>query len=256
MGRTHFWLDDEEWARIEPYLPRGRRGAHRVDDRRVISGIIHMLKIGARWRDCPRDYGPYTTVYNRFNRWSRQGVWTGIFYALTGSSGMVGTMAMDSTHIKAHRSAAGAKGGISHHAIGRSRGGRTTKIHALTDDLGRPLAFLYARQAHDLVGAASSVGDNSPTPPTDRRSRLRRQQPADLVEGARIKAVIPPNPTRKHPHAYDPDAYKGRNLIERMFCRLKDFRRIATRYDKRADTFLSPSCWPLLSHGGSIESQP
>jgi transposase len=52
-------------------------------------------------------------------------------------------------------------------------------------------------------------------------------------------AVIPPNPTRKHPHAYDPVAYRRRNLIERMFCRLKDFRRVATRYDKRADTFLS-----------------
>ena len=54
-----------------------------------------------------------------------------------------------------------------------------------------------------------------------------------------IEAVIPPNPTRKHPHRYDKIAYKGRNVIERMFCRLKDFRRLATRYDKRADTFLS-----------------
>jgi transposase len=72
-----------------------------------------MLRSGARWRDCPPEYGPYTTIYNRFNRWSRQGVWTDIFYALTGSTGMVGTMAIDSTHIKAHRSAGGAKGGPS-----------------------------------------------------------------------------------------------------------------------------------------------
>ncbi|TQV79518.1 transposase, partial [Denitrobaculum tricleocarpae] len=56
MGRKLFYLSDEEWSRIEPYLPRGRRGAHRVDDRRVISGIVHMLKIGARWRDCPPEY--------------------------------------------------------------------------------------------------------------------------------------------------------------------------------------------------------
>ena len=69
MARDLFWLSDDEWSRIEPYLPRGRRGARRVDDRRVISGIIHMLKTGARWRDCPPDYGPYTTIYNRFNRW-------------------------------------------------------------------------------------------------------------------------------------------------------------------------------------------
>ena len=97
----------------EPLLPRGRKGAHRVDDRRVISGIMHILKSGSRWRDCPEVYGPYTTVYNRFNRWSRQGIWTGIFYALTGSTGMYGSVSVDSTYIKAHRSAAGAKGGPS-----------------------------------------------------------------------------------------------------------------------------------------------
>jgi transposase len=61
----------------------------------------------------------------------------------------------------------------------------------------------------------------------------------DVLAERRIKAVIPPNPTRKHPHRYDAKAYKARNLIERMFCRLKDFRRIATRDDKRADIFLS-----------------
>ena len=107
------WLSDAEWARIEPLLPRGRKGAHRVDDRRVISGIVHMLKSGARWRDCPPEYGPYTTIYNRFNRWSRQGIWLGMFEALTGHSSIWGAVAIDATHIKAHRSAGGAKGGLS-----------------------------------------------------------------------------------------------------------------------------------------------
>src|SRR3979490_1999800 len=87
MAKQLYWMSDAEWCKIEPLLPRGRRGAHRVDDRRVISGIMHMLHSGARWRDCPEVDGPYTTVYNRFNRWSRQGG-TAIFYALTGSSGM------------------------------------------------------------------------------------------------------------------------------------------------------------------------
>ena len=108
-----YWLNDAEWARIEPLLPRGRRGAHRVDDRRVISGIVHMLRSGARWRDCPPEYGPYTTIYNRFNRWSRQGIWHAMFEALIGHSGLYGTVAIDATHIKAHRSAAGGKGGPS-----------------------------------------------------------------------------------------------------------------------------------------------
>src|ERR1044072_9367274 len=71
MKQQLYWLSAQEWKRIEPLLPRGRRGAHRVDDRRVISGVMHMLHSGARWRDCPAAYGPYTTVYDRFNRWSQ-----------------------------------------------------------------------------------------------------------------------------------------------------------------------------------------
>jgi transposase len=113
MGRALYWLSDGEWSRLEPLMPRGRRGAHRIDDRRVVSGIVYMLRSGARWRDCPAAYGPYTTVYNRFNRWSRQGIWFGMFEALTGSTGITATVSIDSTHIKAHRSAAGAKGGRS-----------------------------------------------------------------------------------------------------------------------------------------------
>lgn len=108
-----YWLSELEWSRIEPLLPHGRRGARRMDDRRVISGIVHMLRSGARWRDCPAAYGPYTTIYNRFNRWSRQDIWFAIFEALTGRTGLVGGAAIDSTHIKFHRSAGGAKGGRS-----------------------------------------------------------------------------------------------------------------------------------------------
>src|SRR5580692_9836139 len=113
MAKQVQWLSDVEWARLEPLLPRGRKGARRVDDRRVVSGILHMLRSGARWRDCPSEYGPYTTIYNRFNRWSRQGIWLSMFEAVTGSTSVIGTVAIDATHVKAHRSAAGAKGGPS-----------------------------------------------------------------------------------------------------------------------------------------------
>ena len=116
-------LTDFEWGVIEPLLTTKPRGVPRVDDRRVLNGIFWVLRSGSPWRDLPERYGPYTTVYNRFNRWSRQGIWTDIFYALTGSTGQIGTMSIDSTHIKAHRSAAGAKGGTSSrrsaaHAVG------------------------------------------------------------------------------------------------------------------------------------------
>jgi transposase len=69
------WLNDEQWERIEPDLPTDVRGVERTDDRRVISGIVHVLKSGCRWRDCPPEYGPPTTIYNQFVRWARRGIW-------------------------------------------------------------------------------------------------------------------------------------------------------------------------------------
>ena len=78
---NEFWLNDRQWSAIEALLPRNQPGARRVDDRRVISGIVHVLKVGCRWEDCPALYGPSTTVYNRFNRWSRRGLWQRLFEA-------------------------------------------------------------------------------------------------------------------------------------------------------------------------------
>ena len=106
MRRNLFWLSDDQWRRIEPYLPTDIRGKNRVDDRRVISGILHVLKSGCRWCDCPPEYGPPTTIYNRFVRWSRQGVFARIFAALSGQSGVPEELMIDSTHLKAHRTAA------------------------------------------------------------------------------------------------------------------------------------------------------
>ena len=77
-----FWLSDEQWRQIEPYLPTDVRGKERVDDRRVISGILHVIKSGCRWSDCPPEYGPPTTIYNRFVRWAERGVWERLFREL------------------------------------------------------------------------------------------------------------------------------------------------------------------------------
>ncbi len=107
-----FWLDDRQWVVIAPLLPTNQPGAHRKDDRRIISGIIHVLKVGCRWQDCPAVYGPPTTIYNRFHRWARRGIWRQLFTALvTVDPG--GIQMIDSTIAKAHRSAAGGKGGPS-----------------------------------------------------------------------------------------------------------------------------------------------
>jgi len=104
-----FDLSDEEWALLEPLLPKNRKSA-RVDDRRLLNAIFYVLRTGMPWRDLPERYGPYTTAYNRFNRWSRQGIWKRIFDEL-GSKSRDSLYLIDSTIVKAHRSASGAKGG-------------------------------------------------------------------------------------------------------------------------------------------------
>ena len=106
-----FWLSDEAWAAIEPHLPNNQPGARRVDDRHVISGILHVLKVGCRWCDCPAGYGASPTVYNRFNRWSHRGFWLKLLDALVDTGAVTRSTAIDSTYIKAQRAASGAKGG-------------------------------------------------------------------------------------------------------------------------------------------------
>ena len=100
-----FWLSEHQLAKVSPYFPLPH-GVPRVDDRRVISGIIFVIRNGLRWRDAPQDYGPHKTLYNRFIRWSRLGVFDRIFSQLTAEADPSETLMIDATHLKAHRTAA------------------------------------------------------------------------------------------------------------------------------------------------------
>jgi putative transposase len=116
-----FWLTDRQLGRIEPYFPLSH-GVPRVDDRRVLSGIIHVIRNGLRWRDAPAAYGPHKTLYNRFIRWSRLGVFNRIFEGLAGNAGEPDRLMIDATHLKAHRTAASLlKKGLFHAASGAPR---------------------------------------------------------------------------------------------------------------------------------------
>ncbi len=111
MNRDHFWLTDDQFARIEPHLPKDTRGKPRVDDRRVISGIVQVLKSGGRWVDAPAVYGPRKTLYNRCVRWAVKGVRVQLFHSLAQAGGPPAQVLIDSSAVKAHRSASGGKGG-------------------------------------------------------------------------------------------------------------------------------------------------
>jgi transposase len=111
MRTNLFWFNDQQWAKIEPLVPKSRPGRKPQNNRRVLSGIMHVVRSGCRWQDCPPEYGPPTTIYNRFNRWSKRGVWQKIFESVADAPEPIDEVALDSTHVKAHRCAAGGKGG-------------------------------------------------------------------------------------------------------------------------------------------------
>jgi len=234
-----FWLSDEAWAAIEPHLPMNQPGARRVDDRRVISGILHVLKVGCRWCDCPAEWSfddglqpvqPLVAAGLLAQAARRAGgCWRG------------DEERRDRQHL--HQGAACGvrrKRGRSTQAIGRSRGGWTTKVHALTDVIGRPYALMLT---------AGNVSDMKAAPALlERAGRMRylladKGYDADRLRRSLREAgavpVIPGRRNRKRTIRYDQQRYRGRHLIENAFCRLKDFRRIATRYDKLATNFLS-----------------
>ena len=132
-------LSEAQMRRIEPYFPLSH-GVPRVDDRRIVSGIIFVIRNGLRWRDAPAEYGPPKTIYNRFIRWSRLGVFNKIFGALAAKGGKPDQLMIDATHLKAHRTPASLlKKGDVPRRIGRTKGGLNSKLHAVCDGHGRPL---------------------------------------------------------------------------------------------------------------------
>jgi transposase len=134
-------------------LPNKSRGIPRVDDRRVINGILWVLRSGAPWRDLPKSFGPYTTCYNRFVRWRRAGVWGQIMNEVSVSHDKSVQM-IDTSIVRVHQHGA-CIAGNKRQFMGRSRGGLTSKIHALVDTKGLPVRLaLTSGEAHDNQMAA------------------------------------------------------------------------------------------------------
>ena len=174
MEDQHFWLSDSQFESLKPLLPNKVRGVPRADDRKVISGIIHVIRNGCRWRDAPGVYGPHKTLDNRFVRWSRAGVFEAIFKSLAEGGGKEG-----SRHDRQHSSESPSDFGQSAkkrglcRLIGRTRGGLTSRLHAVCDGDGRPLQLLLtAGQVSDHKGAAAVLADLSPASHLNSRQRL------------------------------------------------------------------------------------
>ena len=233
-------MRDFEWDFIEKLLPYNSRGVKRVDDRRVINGILYALRTGIPWRDMPEQYGPWSTIYNRFNRWSKAGIWDKIFEAIVDSHN-VDTVMVDSTSIRAHPSAAKLKKTDKRRCLGRSRGGLGTKIHASNNQNGLPLKLeLTPGQAHDAPPCETLLTGLQPGQWVLADKAYDVDWIRNMIWEQGAIDVIPSKSNRKIPKEFDKVMYRQRNKIERFFGRLKaSFRRIATRYEQTSANFLA-----------------
>ena len=233
-------MRDFEWDFIKKLLPNKSRGVKRVDDRRVISGILYALRTGIPWRDMPEQYGPWSTIYNRFNRWSKAGIWDKIFEAIVDSHN-VDTVMVDSTSIRAHPSAAKLKKTDKRRCLGRSRGGLGTKIHASNNQDGLPLKLeLTPGQANDAPPCGTLLTGLQPGQWVLADKAYDVNWIRNMIWEQGAIDVIPSKSNRKIPKEFDKVMYRQRNKIERFFGRLKaSFRRIATRYEQTSANFLA-----------------
>ncbi|WP_227003212.1 IS5 family transposase [Kozakia baliensis] len=233
-------LSRDQMKVLQPMLPRAR-GLRRVDDRRVISGIIYVIRHGLQWKDAPIGFGPHKTLYNRFIRWSERGIFGKILATLVAQAGVPDCLMIDSTHLKAHRTAASLrKKGLPPRKIGRTRGGLNSKLHTVCDGAGRPVAVLLTEgQRSDHKGAGILL----PALPDACHLIADKGYDRDCFRKAlaarSIAACIPSTKARKRRLSHDGHLYGQRHRIENPLGKLKDWRRIATRYDRCAHTFFS-----------------
>src|SRR3954449_4381446 len=231
-------LRDDQWERIARLVPGkvGDPGRSGADNRLFVEAVLWIVRVGAPWRDLPKDFGKWNSVFQRFRRWVRSGVFDQMFEALSADADFEYVI-VDGTIVRVHQHGTGAKGGTKTQAIGRSRGGLTTKIVALVDALGTLVRFvLLPGQRHDSLGVRPLIEDVA-------FGALLGDKAFDIdwlrteLDERGAAAVIPPKVNRKAAISFDRDMYRWRHLIENTFAKLKEFRAVATRYDKTATSY-------------------
>ncbi len=203
----------------------------------VLRGILTVLSQGCKWRAIDQPGAGWNAVYQYYWRWSREGFWQKLWEACAPK--LVGTKRfLDATHVKAHRCASNARGGRAHQALGRTKGGLNTKLHAVVDPRGR-VARLHLSAGNEAdISHAQSVLEEVPAAMVVADKGYDSDAFRAWLRARGTQPCIPPRSNRNLPEKYCRRAYKKRHVVENFFERIKNYRRVATRYDKLAITYL------------------
>ncbi len=240
MTNERHRIPDEIWKKLASLLPppkTKRSGRPRNSDREIVEGILWVLRTGAPWRDLPSEFPSWKTCYTRYSRWVKAGIFERILDFLTTESDDEWHM-MDSTVIRAHQHAAGMHNEDSDQALGRSRGGFSSKIHTKVDSLGMPLKFIITGGQRADSTQAIPLMAGSPCDALLGDAGYDTDSFRSYLEAASIEAVIKPSGQRAIKPYCDWSLYKARNAIERFFSKIKQWRRVASHYDKTAQMYM------------------
>ncbi|WP_151208946.1 IS5 family transposase [Bordetella petrii] len=248
-------ITPEQFATIEHCLPK-QRGNVSLSNLQVVNAILYVAEHGCKWRGLPKRFGNWHTIYTRMNRWTKAGVLDRMFEELQRAQVVrirIEAVSLDSTSIKVHPDGTGAPKKNGPQSIGKSRGGWNTKIHMVAADARTAVTFsLSPGQAHDAPEGRrllSSLG------PTSRPVHLLMDRAYEGNETRQLALdlgfipVVPPMKTRIEPWDYDREMYKRRNEVERLFRRLKGYRRIFSRFEKLDLMFLGFISFVLVADG-------
>ncbi|WP_376717199.1 IS5 family transposase [Halomonas piscis] len=232
-------LRDDQWERIEHLLPGKASdcGVTAKDNRLFVEAVLWIARTGAPWRDLPESFGRWHTVYMRYNRWSRKGVWQRIFDTVADDPDLEQLM-IDGSIVRVHQHGASKKT-RKVEAMGKSRGGLSTKIHVAVDALGNPMRLLLTPGQASEYGPAPALLEGFSPQAVLGDKGYDSDALMEVIAEAGATAVIPPKKNRREPRDIDWHLYKDRNLVERFFHKIKHFRRVATRYERLARNYHS-----------------